>query len=259
MVVESRGAADQFSRQAHFYATSSAHSNAESLHLIGQLASDRPCDLAVDIATGPGFTAFAVAPYAKRVLATDVAPGMLRQVVRIATERGLTNVQPALVAAESLPFRDSSVDLVTSRTAPHHFLDLERFVSETARILKPGGTFIVGDTSAPEDQATADWMNDVEFRRDRTHIRDRKPSEWRALLEEAGLHVDHDSVTRVHLEFVDWVTRSATPPDEIERLRKDWREAPGGAVDAFQIVRLPGEAEDYRFAWPVWVGRARKA
>ena len=258
MVLESQRAADQFSRQARFYATSAAHSDAESLRLIGQLASDDRYPTAVDVATGPGFTAFAVAPYAGQVLATDVAPGMLQQVVRIAVERGISNVQPALAAAESLPFQDASVDLVTSRTAPHHFLDLEQFIAEAARILRPRGTFIIGDTSAPEDQAIADWMNDVELRRDHTHVCNRKPSEWRSMLKHAGFEIDHESITRVHLEFEDWVKRSATPADEIERLRKNWREAPAAVVEAFQIVQVPGDIENHRFAWPVWVERARK-
>ena len=50
------------------------------------------------------------------------------------------------------------------------------------RVLEPGGAFIFTDPVAPDDDEVARWMNDVEVRRDDTHIRDLNAGEWRGLM-----------------------------------------------------------------------------
>ena len=44
--------------------------------------------------------------------------------------------------AENLKFNSNSFDIVFSRQAMHHANNLEKFVSEMARVLKPGGLFL---------------------------------------------------------------------------------------------------------------------
>ena len=209
----------------------------------------------MDIATGAGFTAFAVSPYVERVLATDIAAGMLQQAGQLAGERSLDNVELAFVEAEHMPFADGSLDMVTCRQAAHHFYDLSQALREISRVLKPGGVFLLSDTSAPEEDAVAAWMNDVELRRDVTHVWDRKQSEWRVMLQEIGLSVTHLQMVRVHLEFNDWVKRSATPEEKIEPLRRDFLSASEAVVNAFGIEP---EGDGINFSWPVVVSRAVK-
>jgi len=246
----------QFGRQAHEYAASTPHATGESLAVLSQLASEGRYRRAVDIATGAGFTAFAVAPHVEWVLATDVARPMIEQVRRLRSERGHASVRLALASAEALPFRDGSFDLATCRTAPHHFRDVPGFLTEIARVLSPGGTFLLADTSAPEDGAAAAWQHDVERRRDPSHVRNLSQTEWEKALGAAGLEVDHTTMTRVDLNLERWAGRSGTPPEEIERLRKAWKNAPPGAVDAFRIK--PADDGNFTFSWPCLVARARK-
>lgn len=250
-------AAGQFSQRAASYASSAAHFNAESLRLIGRLASEGAYGLGVDVATGPGFTAFEVAPFCDLVVATDPAIGMLQKVRDIAIERGITNVSTVPAYADKLPFEDSSTDLVTCRTAPHHFPSIIDFLREVGRILSPGGTFIIADTSAPEDDNLDRWMNKVELWRDPTHMRDIKHSEWRGLIADAGLVQDFEATTRVYMTARDWGERTGVAGEDIDELVQFWASARKGAVEAFQIARIPGEIEDYAFSWPVFVGRAR--
>ena len=246
----------QFGRQAAEYAASTPHATGESLAVLSRLAAEGRYALAVDIATGAGFTAFAVAPCAERVLATDVARAMLEQVRRLRSERGLSNVRLALASAEALPFRDGAFDLATCRTAAHHFRDVQRFLAEVARILAPEGTFLLADTSAPEDRAVAAWQHDVERRRDPSHGRNLSPSEWKQALAGAGLEVDHTTMTRVDLNLERWARRSATPPEETEYLRQAWRNAPPNVVETFRIE--PTGDGNFTFSWPCLVARARK-
>ena len=224
--------------------------------IIQEYASLGDRGVAVDIATGAGFTAFAISPYVERVLATDIAAGMLQQAGHLAAERSLDNVELAFVEAEHMPFADGSLDMVTCRQAAHHFYDLPLALREVSRVLKPGGVFLLSDTSAPESDDVSAWMNDVELRRDATHVWDRKPSEWRVMLQEVGLEVTHLQMVRVQLEFNDWVKRSATPEQKIEPLRSDFLSAPQAVVDAFGIQ--PDDNGGIDFSWPVVVLRAVK-
>lgn len=251
----SRQAREQFGRQARFYAESDAHRAGEGLDALVGYAALGHYGTAVDVGTGAGFTAFAVSPYAERVVATDIAPGMLAQTRRQAGERGITGLELVMGEAERLPLASGSVGLVSCRQAAHHFYDLPKAVAEVWRVLEPGGAFIFTDPVAPDDDEVARWMNDVEVRRDDTHIRDLNAGAWRSLLSQAGFEVTHWVITKVYLEFNDWVRRSATPKGKIGTLRQDFLTAPPAMAAAFG-VRPDGE--EIHFHWDVVAVRAVK-
>ena len=254
-VSSARSAQEQFGRQARFYAESDAHRGGENLDALAAYAAIGRYGTVVDLGTGAGFTAFALAPYSKYVLATDIAPGMLAQTRRLASERGVSNVGLLMAEAESLPFATGSLDAVSCRQAAHHFHDLPRAVEEIRRVLKPGAVFVLSDSVAPEGDYEALWMNDVEVRRDATHQTDLKPSGWRSLLANVGLEITHWSMAKVYLEFNNWVRRSATPREKIECLRRDFLSAPASVVEAFGIQP---EGQAINFHWDALVLRAVK-
>ena len=208
---------------------------------------------AVDIGTGTGFTAFAIAPYTDDVVAADITPAMLAETRSLAGQRGITNLGYTLAAAEDLPFADGSLDLLTCRIAAHHFLDLGKAVAEWRRVLAPGAVLIMADTTSPEDASTALWMNDVEERRDPSHVHNLSPSEWLAFLDANGFQATDSTLTSVPHDFDDWVRRSGTPEPVVEGLRHDLMNAPPGAVDAFDISQE--ESGTIRFKWTCVVVR----
>ncbi len=253
-----RGAQAQFGRMAASYTTSRTHSGNDSLvDLRGYVeAEGRRFHTAVDVGTGPGFTAFALAPFAHRVIATDITPQMLEQVRLLRSERGAPETQMALAAAESLPFRNASVDLLTCRTAAHHFVDLPRWLDEVARVLAPQGLFVVADTCAPEDRAAASWMHEIERKRDPSHVRNLPSSEWRSAVEAAGLQVTDTAQSYVHLEYPDWAERAGMSPTSMASLANDLASAPADIKRAFGIQ--PHDDGTIDFHWDVVVLRAVK-
>jgi ubiquinone/menaquinone biosynthesis C-methylase UbiE len=80
--------------------------------------------------------------------------------------------------AEALPLQDASVDLALSTISFHHWQDQAAGVREIARVLRPGGFFILVDISLP------DWLVGV-FRLKRIH----SPAQMRTLFMQAGLDV----------------------------------------------------------------------
>ena len=216
-----------------------------------------PYRWAVDVGTGAGFTAFAMAEVSQRVIASDITQPMLRQAGRISGERGLPNVGLVQNAAESLPFADGSLDLITCRKAAHHFRDFEAALDEAQRALRPGGSLVMADTVAPEDDAIARWQNEIELRRDFSHVEDRKVSVIKRMLADRGFEVVGSEDERVYLWFNDWVMRTRVPEDEVAALRREFQEGIPEIKEAFQVGE-PEEDGDFLFSFPVWVFRAVK-
>ncbi len=241
-----RSVRSQFGRQAAWYAVSQVHRHSEGLDALLRLAAPAASEGALDVATGTGFTALALAPHCRRVVGLDMTAGMLREARALQAGRGVTNVEFCLGDAEAMPFRSGAFDLVTCRHAAHHFPHLTQAVAEMARVARSGGRIVLVDTCAPEDARLAALMNSWEVRRDPSHVACDPPSRLRALFEECGLRVNAAVMTHVPLTFDDWVRRAGVTADVAESLRAEFLTAPPDAAAAFQIRR---DGADVQFAW----------
>lgn len=218
--------AAQFGAAAEAYTTSLTHSDPAALERVVELAEPKPSDVALDIATGAGHTALALAPHVSHVIAYDLTEQMLAETARNAASRGLANVTTRQGSAELLPFPDASFDIVTVRQAPHHFADVRAAVREMARVARPGARVVIIDSAAPEDESLDRQWNHIEKLRDPSHVRNYRPSEWRELVAAAGLKACFEepgaaSENGGPMDFAAWIRRINTPPDaagEVERL-----------------------------------------
>ena len=233
----------QYARHARQYAESGLHRRGESLETVRRLAAAAPGDTALDIGTGTGFTAFALAGDGARVLAVDLTPEMLAEGRRLAAEMALeARLDWLLAAAERLPFPDDTFAVVTSRYASHHFHDLPRALRETARVARPGGRIVLCDVVAPEAPELVQLMNRLEQLRDPTHVWDYPISEWRQeLLPAAGLQVLQVVEGKNPQLFSEWVHRAGTPPEAVERLVELFREASRRPQPPFGVRLAKGE------------------
>ncbi|KAI9281421.1 S-adenosyl-L-methionine-dependent methyltransferase [Umbelopsis sp. AD052] len=93
-------------------------------------------EVAVDVATGTGQVASNLADKFKEVHGTDLSARMLESAVK------KDNLDYQACPAESLPFADASVDVLTTFEAMHYF-DTDKFFREVKRVLKPNGTLAV--------------------------------------------------------------------------------------------------------------------
>ena len=241
----------QFDRTAASYAVSRAHSNSRSLALLKEFAGDRQYRIAIDIATGPGFAAFALADQCDEMIATDISKGMLQQVQKLAFQRRIGHMERSFADAHALPFRDASLDLVMCRTAPHHFASIPKFLSEVRRVLVNSGVFLMVDTTTSEFELPRIWHQNMELRRDRSHVAAPPPSVWRREFVQAGFKVVEEKLTTVDMEFNDWVLRSNTAEEEVEAMRNDWRNIDEQISVEYSVK--DHDNGDYSFSWPVIV------
>ena len=230
----------QFGAAAAAYTTSPVHSDPDALRQLVELAQPHRSDRALDIATGAGHAALALAPRVAEVVAYDMTQPMLRETARNAAARGLANVTTQQGTAESLPFADASFDIVTVRTAPHHFADVRAAIREMARVAKPGARIIVVDSASPEDASLDRQWNHIEKLRDPSHVRNYTPSEWRSMLADAGLRVTFEECSLAMengrpMDFAAWVRRMNTPPAAVEELTRLFRGASPALAAALRI------------------------
>jgi ubiquinone/menaquinone biosynthesis C-methylase UbiE len=230
---------DYFSRTAESYVASFSHRSGDDLQRLIEMGEWNPQLTALDIATGGGHTALAIAPFVAQVTVTDLTPRMLEKAREFILSQGVTNALFQVADAEHLPFSSESFDRVTCRIAPHHFPDLSQFVLEVARVLKPGGLFLLIDCMAPSDQELDTFDNTIEKWRDPSHERSCTSEEWQALLKEAGLSIEHLEYFRKTHAYDDWTARSQMPLDVKVRLSQYILESNNRIQTYFEIRLKP--------------------
>jgi ubiquinone/menaquinone biosynthesis C-methylase UbiE len=94
-----------------------------------------------DVATGTGLLSVRLAEEGFHVIGLDQNPHMLAQAIRKAKQQACP-FQGILGLAEQLPLPGTSVSVMFSTNAIHHF-DLQAHFREVQRVLKPGGCYIV--------------------------------------------------------------------------------------------------------------------
>ena len=240
--------ARQFERQSDRYGKSHILANTEDVEAALKGVSAPAGGAALDIATGGGHAALWLARHGWKVTAGDIAPRMLQNAAKLCAEAGLS-IETKLFPAEELPFAPGSFDLVTSRVGPHHFSSPSQFVSEVARVLKPGGHFLLIDGSVPDDDPqTAEWLHHVEKLRDPSHGHYLSRKTWEELVRGAGLTILRSELQPRKQPDLQWYFETAaTPPGNREQVMA----AVGGASKQVRAsLRLRNEHGKIVWWWP---------
>jgi len=246
----------QFGAVAERYVTSAIHALGSDLARMIELAQPRGDERLLDIATGGGHTALAFAPYVREVVATDLTPRMLEVAETFIREQGAANVAFQVADAEALPFPDADFDMVTTRIAPHHFPNPRQYVREVARVLRPGGLFLLDDNMAPDDAELDTFMNRFEQWRDPGHVRNHSSGEWCAWMLDAGLLVEHVEPLQIkRYEFAGWTEQMRMPAAERDALEAWLIAAPPRCAEFFQITVEDGHVQSLTGRYGMIVAR----
>ena len=187
---------DVWSERAQLYRESEAHREGEDLDLVVEWAEG--AETALDVATGGGHVARRLRKAGINVVTVDPAPGMEPDVI----SRG-----------EDLPFADRSYDVVACRVAAHHFEDVEKALSEMARVSRDR-VIVVDNLFLDERAEEADRV------RDPSHVRNYTEKEWRELFESAGLRIEEVRRLPKQIEVEPSLERAGTPERDAERFRE---------------------------------------
>ena len=116
---------------------------------LGRLTGIQPGERVIDLASARGASAMAVARvFHCEVVGVEFGEAALKQANAAAADQAQTAATRYVRGdAESPPFRDESFDRALCECSMSLFIDKAKAVAETARMLRPGGTFGLSDVT----------------------------------------------------------------------------------------------------------------
>jgi demethylmenaquinone methyltransferase / 2-methoxy-6-polyprenyl-1,4-benzoquinol methylase len=116
-----------------------------------KLVADKNPNTILDIATGTGDLAILMAQTsATEIIGADISEGMMEVGRKKVAEKGLeSKIKLVYGDSENLPFEDNYFDAITVAFGVRNFETLEKGLAEILRVLKPGGIFVILETSVP--------------------------------------------------------------------------------------------------------------
>lgn len=183
-------------------------------------------DIVLDVGCGGGININRMAKDAKKVYGIDYSiesVKLSREVNEKLIDNGQVEIQEGNV--KDLPFEDDTFDIVTAFETVYFWPDIEKCFGEVKRVLKPGGTFLIGmesngsdnfimkfwkhfiDMELYTDEEIKLFLQNNEYSEITAYIRDgRKKQEIiKVNGKETRVNDDYSKVSFSD-KFVDWVT-----------------------------------------------------
>jgi len=212
---------ESFTTQAEAFAANPWVTDEERIRRLVAAARLTGDERVLDIATGPGYIAEALAGAAREVVGVDLTDAMLAIAKERTKERGISNVTFQAADAQNLPFENGAFDVVVCRLALHHFLKPLQVLREMARVCLAGGTVLVEDIYASEHPERAAFQDRWEKLRDPSHVRTLPVSELLQLFRDADLETDKvttaDDLTP---EVERWMATTRVTPERAKEIRR---------------------------------------
>jgi ubiquinone/menaquinone biosynthesis C-methylase UbiE len=133
----------------------------------------------LDVGTGTGAIALALAPLVREVVGLDDSEERLA----LARDGAPENVSFQAGDATDLPFERGAFDLVTCVRTLHHVRRPEVVIAELVRVTRLGGRLLVVDQLAPVEPLEAAELDRFERARDPSHTRLLPDGDLRAMFE----------------------------------------------------------------------------
>jgi ubiquinone/menaquinone biosynthesis C-methylase UbiE len=162
----------------------------ESTLEVAELAGVTPSDLVLDVGCGLGGTARHLADqYGCNVVGIDLTEEYVSVGNRLTELVGLSDqVELRRASALEIPYQDESFSIVWTEHVQMNIADKNRFYSEIARVLRPGGRLLFHDIFRGPGEAPVyptPWAEDESISSLATE------EEARSIMERVGLEIDH--------------------------------------------------------------------
>jgi ubiquinone/menaquinone biosynthesis C-methylase UbiE len=208
-------ARERFARTADRVAARQEAQAAVLAEKVRRLVHTSGDERALDVGTGAGALAFALAPLVRVVVGVDIVPELLA----LGRERAPANVELVEGDATALPFETASFDLVGTMRTLHHVARPELVLAEMARVARPGATVLVIDQIAPVDPLAALELDRFERARDASHTRCLPDVDLRHLFEAESLHFERRELEREPRDLDRYLDLAGCEGEQRERAR----------------------------------------
>ncbi len=223
-----RAPSDQDVRQ-HFTERAATYTGGQgdTVEVMVALAAPGPNTMALDVATGTGLVAFALAAEitgSGSVIGVDFTAAMLARAMEQQETDGTgangTHIALAAADATRLPFSDGMFGIVTCRFSVHHFTHAIPAMEEMARVLAPGGRLVIGEFGMPEDSEKAAYFNRMERLRGHSHVQAFSESQLREMMADIGCPVQDGRLLKREMLASEWFATANTTDENREAARK---------------------------------------
>ncbi|TWG25020.1 MULTISPECIES: class I SAM-dependent methyltransferase [Geobacillus] len=235
----------RFNKISERFLNSEVHKMSPTIQRVLEMSRSWKIDSVCDVACGAGHFGISFRDSASSITVVDPAENMLETAKRLAADKGVDNFQTVQAYAEEIPLEAQSFDLVVSRLAPHHFVDIQKAVCEMARIVKPNGYVVVIDLSGYEDQEIDEFNHQLEILHDPTHVRSYRAWEWKNFFTNAGLNVvelhDWQMERPQGVSVKKWCEIASSGSEAEEKIRQLLRDAPPHYLEVMRIEERDNE------------------
>jgi ubiquinone/menaquinone biosynthesis C-methylase UbiE len=202
----------RFGETAALIAEHQDRRTAETSERLHRLLAPSGEERALDVGTGAGEVAIALAPFIREVVGIDIVPELLAE----GRKRAPANVELLEADATALPFDRGSFDIVATARTLHHVPRPELVLAEMNRVLRVGGTMVVIDQLAPGDPLAAIELNTFERTRDPSTTRVLADVDLRGLFDANNLVLQHAEVVRENRDLERYLDLAGCHGDERE-------------------------------------------
>jgi ubiquinone/menaquinone biosynthesis C-methylase UbiE len=187
-------------------------------------------DWVLDVGTGTGVVAYAVAPLVRYVTAIDNSPDMMDKI-----NHRPVNVMYKVCDAKNIPWKEETFDKVVARYVLHHITDgVRKAMNECYRVLKPGGLMIFAEGVPPSQRTKQDFINIFRLKEDRLTF---MPDDMKSLVVTSGFKPVATHLLKLRgMSIKNWLDSSDLDTDTQARIFAMHVDAPQYFKDDYDMV-----------------------